>query len=83
MGTSPGFPDYCIVLKCGSLLFIELKRIRTHKKNGDFKALSSDGITVSEEQTEWIRRLNCLDNIGACVCFGYLEARTKVLESEL
>lgn len=27
-GVSAGFPDYCIVLKRGSLLFIELKKAR-------------------------------------------------------
>ena len=55
MWTSPWFPDYCIILKCGSLLFIELKKPRTLKKNGEYKALSSDWIEISPEQEEWIK----------------------------
>jgi len=34
MGLSPGVPDFMIILKQGSLLFIELKRQRRVLKNG-------------------------------------------------
>ena len=42
MGVSPGVPDYMIVLKRGSLIFIELKKQRTRKMNGEYSAYSSD-----------------------------------------
>ena len=82
MWTSPGFPDYCIILKSGALLFIELKKPRTRKKNGEFYALSSDWIEIKPEQEKWIEELNKLDNVWACFCFWYEEAKKKILESE-
>jgi len=74
MGVSPGVPDYMLLLKHWWLLFIELKRSRTLKKNWEQKALSSDWIEVSQEQQRWIDSLNAVDNVAAAVCFGCLDA---------
>ena len=74
MWLSPGFPDYCIVLKCWSLLFIELKKKRTRKKNWEYKALSSDGIKVSEEQEHWKNQLNTISNVQCNICYWCEEA---------
>ena len=74
MGVSIGFPDYVIILKRGSFLFIELKRERNTKKDGTLKALSSDGIEIRPEQIQWIDSLNAVDNVDAYICFGADEA---------
>jgi len=68
------FPDYCIILKRGNLLFIELKKTRSYKKNWEFKALSSDGIVTSPEQLEWQEELNKLSNIQCNICYWHKEA---------
>ena len=67
MGLSPWFPDYCIILRRGSLLFIELKRQRAVLKNGKLWASPSK---TSNEQIEWIDELNQIPNIQAEVCYG-------------
>ncbi len=74
MWLSKWFPDYCIILKRGSLLFIELKKTRTRKNNGEYKALSSDWIVVSPEQEEWMRELNKIENVQCEICYGAEEA---------
>lgn len=74
MWLSPWFPDYCIILKCWSLLFIELKRERTRKKNWEYKALSSDGIKTSPEQLDWQDKLNGIPNIQCEICYWCEEA---------
>lgn len=82
MGTSSGFPDYCIVLKRGALLFIELKKCRTLNDDGTPKALSTDKIDMPDEQKKWIAALDKVPNVSACFCFGFPEAMRKVLDLE-
>jgi hypothetical protein len=74
--------DIIIILKRGSLLFLELKKKRTRKKNGEYKAISSDWISISTEQAKWIEELDNIDNVGACICYGYEEAIEKIKEFE-
>jgi hypothetical protein len=64
-GTSPGFPDYTIVVG-GHLIFIELKR----RKGG----------SVSPLQHDWIKALNEIDNVQAFVAKGADEA-IKIVEA--
>ncbi len=71
-----------IVLKRGALLFIELKIPRTKKKNGEYKAFSSDGIEMRQNQVEWIQTLDDIDNVRACFCYGFDEAKRIIQESE-
>lgn len=82
MGVSSGVPDMCIVLKRGSLLFIELKRTleaTDYRKDGK---IGSKAPKASKEQLEWIEELNKIDNIDARVCFGFEEAKNYVLYCE-
>lgn len=58
-GTSPGYPDYTIIVG-GSMLFIELKRLY--------------GSTTSQEQKDWITAINQVDNCQAIIAKGALEA---------
>ncbi|MBB1554609.1 VRR-NUC domain-containing protein [Candidatus Gracilibacteria bacterium] len=74
-GVSKGFPDYCIILKRGSLLFIELKKARG-KRGG------LNGSKISPEQTAWISQLGNIDNVGAFFAHGYEEAKRIVMEME-
>lgn len=74
MGVSPGVPDYMILLKRKSLLFIELKKKRTMKDNGEYYALSTDGIEIRPEQERWIEQLNEIDNTAAFFAYGSAEA---------
>lgn len=78
-GLSPGFPDYCIVLKNGSLLFIELKRQCPIGKKGQKIKSPSD---ISEEQKIWVQTLQEIDNVEAHICFGYEEAKKLIMELE-
>lgn len=70
-GLHKGFPDYCIILKSWSLLFIELKRARIVKKNGELGASPSE---IKPEQLEWVESLNKLKNVWAYMCFWHKEA---------
>lgn len=79
MWVSPWFPDFEIILKRKSLGHIELKRQRVRLKNGKLWASPSK---VSPEQLEWIKELDDIDNVSASMCFGWEEARDKVLEWE-
>lgn len=65
------FPDTCIVLKRGALLFVELKRCRNVLKNWTIWASPS---TVSQEQIEWVDQLNKIFNVQANICYGHKEA---------
>lgn len=71
MGVSKGFPDYMIISKSGSLVFIELKRQRKILKNGKLGASPSK---VQPEQVEWIDRLSQLQNVHATICYWYRDA---------
>ena len=62
MWVSRWVPDFMIILKRDSLLFIELKR----KK----KSLSK----VSEEQLQWIEKLNNISNVEAIIAYGAEQA---------
>lgn len=64
-GTSPGYPDYTILVN-GSLLFVELKRQR--------------GSTTSPEQKAWVEAINEVDNCQAFICKGAKEA-IDIIES--
>ena len=70
-GLNKGFPDYCVILKMGGLLFIELKRQRITKKNGQPGASPSE---VKPEQIAWVDALNKLQNVSASICYGHKEA---------
>ena len=63
-------PDFMIILKRNSLLFIELKR----KK----KSLSK----VSKEQKEWIKALNDISNVEAVVAYWAENAIKLINEYE-
>jgi len=64
MGVSRGVPDYMIIIDGDSgksyLVFIELKRKKKYKK--------------SEEQKEWIKALNKVDNVQGYFACGADEA---------
>ena len=83
MGLSQWFPDYMIVLKRGSLLFIELKKRRSIKKNGEYSAYSTDSIDISPEQVAWIDKLDEIDNVGAFFAFWAEEAKAIVRREEI
>lgn len=68
---SKWFPDYCIILKRWSLLFIELKRQRKILKSGKLWASPS---IISKEQIEWLEALNKIPNVEAHICYGCDEA---------
>ena len=74
------FPDFLIILKRWSLLFIELKKPRNKKSNWEYYALSSDWINISEEQEYWVNELNKIDNVDAYFCFGFEDAK-KLIDS--
>lgn len=65
-GTSPGFPDYLIVVK-GQLVVIEMKRLK--------------GSATSAEQVEWIARFNAI-GIPARICKGFDGAKQFIEEVE-
>lgn len=82
MWVSAWFPDYCIILKCGSLLFLELKRTITkedYKKNGWLLASAPH---PSDEQKKWIQALDNIDNVRSTVAYWLQEAIRIVEESE-
>jgi hypothetical protein len=80
-GVRKGVPDYLIYIpaersKYGRALslWIELKKQRTAKKNGELKALSSDGINISEEQQDFIDKFNNVTDTLGHIAFGADEA---------
>lgn len=75
LGMSKGFPDYIIILKRWSLLFIELKKER-------WKRWWLNGSTISPEQEEWIQDLHRLNNVGAFFAHGVEEAKEIVRREE-
>lgn len=64
---SRGFPDYCIILKRWSLLFVELKRQRKKLKSGKLGASPS---RITEEQKDWVQQLNEVANVEAHIAYG-------------
>jgi len=80
-GKKRGLPDYIIYLspeqskvKKGCVIAVELKKPRTRKKNGEFRALSSDGITVYPEQEDFIEKINSVSGCQGEICYGATEA---------
>ena len=87
MGWNAGLSDLIVYLpphRClsrkGGLLFIELKKSRTRKKNGEYKALSSDNISVSESQERFIDMVNSVPGCQGMVAFGWEEARDFIVK---
>lgn len=80
MWLSPWFPDFCIVLKRNSLLFIELKRQKPVSKT--WKVLKSPSI-ISPEQILWIDTLNNIQNVEAHICYWFEEAKNLINIIEL
>ncbi len=70
-------PERCLTSK-GALIAIELKKRRTRKKNGEFKALSSDNISVSDSQQQFIDMINSVPGCQGCIAHGWEEARDFV-----
>lgn len=73
---SKWFPDYCIILKRGSLLFIELKKSRWPQG-------WLNGSVISEEQIEWVEKLNEVPNIQAEICHWAKESIELIERIEL
>lgn len=69
-------PDFCVILKRSSLLFIELKRQRKILKSGKLWASPSK---ISTEQKKWIQELNQIKNVWAELCYWADEA-IKMIE---
>lgn len=67
LGTSPGFPDYLIVLPKGGFLFVEMKRATGAKSK------------VSPQQKQWLEVLTAA-GARAIVCYGFLQARAAIEE---
>lgn len=76
---SKWFPDYCIILKRWSLLFIELKRQRKVLKSGKLWASPS---LISKEQLEWIEELNNISNVQAEIAYWFQDAVTIIQNIE-
>lgn len=77
--TKRGVPDYMIILKRGSLLFIELKRRRRRLKSGKLGASPSK---ISDEQKAWISWLSAVENVEAKIAYGSDDAKKIVQEME-
>ena len=80
-GVRKGVSDYLIYITAerskydkALLLWVELKKQRTTKKNGELKAMSSDRINISPEQQEFIDKMNTVDSVQGTVCFGAQES---------
>lgn len=71
----PWLCDILIILKRGSLLFIELKK----KK---WKRWGMNWSTISDEQLDWIDKLQNIDNIEACICHWHEESIEKIVSCE-
>lgn len=69
---SKWFPDYCIILKRWSLLFIELKKSK-------WKRWWMNWSQISPEQKEWIDELEKLENTTAHICF-WAEESIKLIK---
>jgi hypothetical protein len=80
-GVKSGVSDYLIYLsserrknKSGLLVFLELKKRRTRKKTGEFRALSSDGIDVKDSQVDFLEKMKTVEGVEGGICFGCDEA---------
>ena len=71
MWLAKGYPDFTIYMHNWRTLHIELKKPRTKKLDWEFKALSSDWISCSDEQKEWIEFLHNRPGHKAFFAFWY------------
>ena len=76
-GWAKGMADYLIYIPSEKSAFhkslnlwVELKKPRTRKKNGEHKAMSSDGIKVYPEQEDFIDKMNTVESTQGEVCYG-------------
>lgn len=61
LGVNKGIPDYIIIVSTGTVVMVEMKRVK--------------GSTTSNEQKEWIKYFNlCGDSVHAKICKGADEA---------
>lgn len=79
MWLSPWVPDFMIILKWGGLLFIELKRKKKVLKSWKLWASPSK---VSDEQIEWIEKLNTIYNVQWVFAYWAEEAIKIIWEFE-
>ncbi len=79
MWLSPWFPDFCIVLKRRSLLFIEMKRQKKILKNW---TIGKSPSVTSEEQIMWQNQLWSIENVESLICYWANEAIQKIKELE-
>ena len=75
----PWLCDMLIILKRGSILFIELKRQKRVLKS--WKLWKSPSV-ISKEQLHWIKELNKCDNVEAQICYWAKEAIEVVEKME-
>ena len=80
-GWNAGLPDYVIFVNADQckydrplMVYVELKKQRTQKLNGELRALSSDGIEISDGQREFIDNINSVVDSTGAICFGADEA---------
>lgn len=73
-------PDFCIILKNQSLLFIELKRQRKVLKSWKLWASPSQ---IRPEQLIWREKLNKIQNVQCEICYWYNEAIELILKLEV
>lgn len=66
LGLRKWFPDYCIILDRGSLLFIEMKRQRPILKSGKLWVSPSK---ISKEQISWMWALNNVSNVQCEIAY--------------
>lgn len=81
MGVSKGFPDYCLLVPTKNqgtvTIFIELKRQKRILNNGSYSVTHTK---TSQDQLEWIEKLNKCEETEARVCYGCEEAINYVKE---
>ena len=75
MWVSPWVPDFMIILKRWSLLFLEMKKERWPKG-------WLNGSHIDPPQEEWIQALSSINNVGAFFAHWYEDAIRIVNEME-
>ena len=79
-GLHAGLPDLLVIGTCWDgkkrIVFIEMKKPKIEGKRGG----KIGGGKVSENQKEWIEKLNECESVGAYVCFGFEEAKARIKE---
>ena len=72
-GLLTGASDLVVMLD-SKILFIEMKKCRSVKNNGEYRALSSDGISVSTDQLAFMDKVDKFSYADSTVAFGADEA---------